>query len=290
MDLRICLAGVAFSLRATPEVRALAVHPDYLPFLNALAPADEGARFEAVDVAGADWPQDDPAIWRWTSFMWRLGDFGAAGLRLDVRDLVKKEYLPVALLDTDFGAGELRVRRREPQPAYVLNYPEGQIVLLNRLAMFQAGLVHSSAVVIEGRGYLFCGRSGAGKTTIARLWKQRGCSLLCDDRNIVRWIGDGPFACSTPWHGEDPEVNAINVPLGGIFHLHQASENRVEPIPEPEAIARLYATSLAPFYDRDSTARVLDAYMRCLAHAPSYDLYFTPDLRALDACLAVISA
>lgn len=220
--------------------------------------------------------------------MWRMGDFGDDGLRIDVRDLTKQAYIPVALLHRDFSRGSVVVRRREPQPAYALNYPEGQVILLNRLALLQAGLVHSSAIVIDGRGYLFCGRSGAGKTTIARLWKKAGHTLLCDDRNMVRRIGNRAFACSTPWHGEDPEVNAINVPLGGIFHLHQATVNRVERIPVATAVARLYATSLAPFYDRASAACVLDTYANCLEHVPSYDLYFTLDLRAIEACLRAI--
>lgn len=220
--------------------------------------------------------------------MWRLGDFGDDGLRLDVRDLTEKAYTPAALLHRDFSGGSVLVRRREPQPAYALNYPEGQIILLNRLALLQAGLVHSSAMVIEGRGYLFCGRSGAGKTTIARLWKRAGYTLLCDDRNMVRLIGGVAVACSTPWHGEDPEVNALNVPLGGIFHLHKAKGNWVEPIPVAKAVARLYATTLAPFYDRVSAACVLDTYADCLEHVPSYELHFTPDLRAIDACLRAI--
>ncbi len=288
MDVRVCIAGVAFTFSAGPGVDAVCLHPDYLPFLDARTASEHGASIHVLARAGDDWPQTHPSAWRWESFMWRLGDFSEMGIRLDVRDLIEKKYVPVALLHADFGSGDVVVRQRKPRPAFALNYPEGQIILLNRLAMLQAGLVHSSALVIDGRGYLFCGRSGAGKTTIARLWKQRGGMLLCDDRNIVRWMNGCPFVCSTPWHGEDPEVNPVNVPLGGIFHLHQAPENRVEEIPMTQAVARLYATSLAPFYDRTSARLVLDGYVRCLDSVPSYDLHFTPDLRATDAVLRVI--
>lgn len=41
--------------------------------------------------------------------------------------------------------------------------------------------LHGSAVVLEGRAYLFIGRSGAGKSTTAYEFVRRGATLLADD-------------------------------------------------------------------------------------------------------------
>lgn len=53
-------------------------------------------------------------------------------------------------------------------------------------------VLHASAVLVGGRAVLFCGESGAGKSTIAAALNQRGYPVICDD---VCAIGlDGPHA------------------------------------------------------------------------------------------------
>lgn len=45
--------------------------------------------------------------------------------------------------------------------------------------------LHGSAVVLEGKAYLFIGRSGAGKSTTAYEFVRRGAQLLADDLIVV---------------------------------------------------------------------------------------------------------
>lgn len=66
--------------------------------------------------------------------------------------------------------------------------------------------VHASCVSLEGRGYLFLGRSGTGKSTHARRWMEAfpGCRLLNDDNPVLR-VEDGTVtAYGTPWSGKTP--------------------------------------------------------------------------------------
>ena len=60
-----------------------------------------------------------------------------------------------------------------------------QIVLARALAERRACFLHSCGVIIDGRGLLFVGHSGAGKSTMMSLLRSTG-TALCDDRNIVR--------------------------------------------------------------------------------------------------------
>ena len=52
-------------------------------------------------------------------------------------------------------------------------------------------LVHASVIANSGKGYIFLGRSGTGKSTHSRLWLKyiKGSSLLNDDNPIIRVIG-----------------------------------------------------------------------------------------------------
>ena len=49
-------------------------------------------------------------------------------------------------------------------------------------------LMHSSVTVKDGKGYVFLGKSGTGKSTHSQLWINNieGCELLNDDNPVIR--------------------------------------------------------------------------------------------------------
>jgi serine kinase of HPr protein (carbohydrate metabolism regulator) len=52
--------------------------------------------------------------------------------------------------------------------------------------------MHACGLVDRGDGYLFCGRSGAGKSTSAGLW-QREPRVLNDDRVLIQRSAHGDY-------------------------------------------------------------------------------------------------
>ena len=63
------------------------------------------------------------------------------------------------------------------------------------------GLVVHGCGMFDGsdEAYLFVGQSGAGKTTMARLWHaEPGVLILSDDRVILRSEPDGVWMYGTP--------------------------------------------------------------------------------------------
>jgi hypothetical protein len=54
-------------------------------------------------------------------------------------------------------------------------------------------VLHASAVCVNGRAVLFCGQSGAGKSTIAAALGQRGYDLLSDDVCAISLDGGAPM-------------------------------------------------------------------------------------------------
>ncbi len=61
------------------------------------------------------------------------------------------------------------------------------------LLLHQRGSVvlHASAVAVDGRAMLFCGNSGAGKSTMAAALARRGYVLLADDQCLLTGLGQG---------------------------------------------------------------------------------------------------
>ena len=101
--------------------------------------------------------------------------------------------------------------------------------------------VHASCVSIEGKSYLFLGKSGTGKSTHARQWLQAfpDCRLLNDDNPALR-IEDGKvMVYGTPWSGKTSCYKNEGYPVAGIARLRQAKTNSFSPLEGPEIFATL---------------------------------------------------
>lgn len=149
-------------------------------------------------------------------------------------------------------------------------------------------MMHSSCVLAEGKVLLFSGMSGAGKTTLARLWREQGATLLNDERNMLVPRKSQIRAGASPWHGEENQINPATGPLAAIFFLKQAPLNQLRPMPLSESLGRMMTTAFIPVYMPEGTSRTLDACAAILEKVPAYELSFTPDARAIDLCRSVL--
>ena len=87
--------------------------------------------------------------------------------------------------------------------------------------------VHASSVILDGKAYLFMGKSGTGKSTHSRLWMKAfpGCKLMNDDNPTILISNDVVMAAGTPWSGKTPCYIDVIAPVGGVVKLKQAEFN-----------------------------------------------------------------
>jgi hypothetical protein len=285
---RFTLAGLGFELQAAGHEPKLQLPPAFEPFLSS-DNAPPVASYRVSPDASAELQAIAKILWHCDT--WRFGLTEAETYAIELHTVATDSWVPIANLSRDFSGGTINCRygRWATIAPFVLNYPYDQAILLNRLVQFGAGVVHACGVVVDGRGLIFGGPSDVGKTTLARLWRKDSATLLNDDRVILR-TGDGKATLSgSPWHGEESEVRAQTVPLRAIFHLKQARENKVRKLAATEALAKLIATTVAPFYLKENMERLLESWAQIVELVPSYVLEFTPDRRALDACRAALA-
>lgn len=97
-------------------------------------------------------------------------------------------------------------------------------------------LIHSSVAVNGGMGYMFLGKSGTGKSTHTRLWRENvpGTGLLNDDNPVIRFENGRVMVYGTPWSGKTPCYRQHSAPVGGIVLLRQAPFNSIR-IPDSAA-------------------------------------------------------
>ena len=171
-----------------------------------------------------------------------------------------------------------------------VSYPLDQILLMHILALRQGAIVHAAGMVLDGRAFIFPGKSGAGKSTICRLLAARDeIELLSDDRMIVRKM-DGTFrAYGTPWPGEAGIAVNASAPLAGIFFLSHGTSNQIREIAVKDALNRLLPTMSIPWYDRGIVAQMLQLCEDLISTVPMYDLVFTPSHEVMDVITEFIS-
>ena len=152
-----------------------------------------------------------------------------------------------------------------------------RVLVAYRLTECGGVLLHSAGVASSGRGHLFFGRSGAGKTTLSRLAQESGRTVLSDDMNAICPSEDGalrieklPFAGDL---GRRPGPRS-SYPLASLNRLRQGS-NRVRPMATAEAVAALIAC--CPFVNCDPhRLDTLMGNLRELAHtAGAQELTFS---------------
>ena len=121
--------------------------------------------------------------------------------------------------------------------------------IVNKMLDYGAFLFHGSAICMDGDGYLFTAKSGTGKSTHTRLWREHFGERLVtvnDDKPLLRVMDDRVMVCGTPWDGKHRISTNVMVPLKGICILRRGLENRIRPISVQEALPILLQQSYRP--------------------------------------------
>ena len=147
-------------------------------------------------------------------------------------------------------------------------------------------LVHASTVEYEGKGYLFLGRSGTGKSTHSRLWLEyiKGAELLNDDNPIIRIIDEAIYVYGSPWSGKTSCYRNLRIPVGGIVRLRQASFNRITSLNGIKAYAALLPSCSCMKWNHDMADAVHSTIVKVIGIIPIYSLECLPDKEAAILC------
>lgn len=103
-------------------------------------------------------------------------------------------------------------------------------------------LFHGSCVAVDGVGYLFTAKSGTGKSTHTRLWRElfgTRAVMVNDDKPLIRVTEDGAVIFGTPWNGKHNLGENISVPLRAICVLERAKENCIKAVAKREVYSLL---------------------------------------------------
>jgi len=229
---------------------------------------------EPLEMPEAEQVFDCPPIWS----LLRRNGVSFVRIFADYPGLETTLVLPDHLQEAELlGSG---TTNRLPDPFYG---PTLELLMMTYLAEDRGAILHACGVAKEGRGLLFVGESGAGKSTMARMWaREEGFAVLSDDRVIVRPKGQGYWMYGTPWHGEAAFAAPLGVRLERIFFLKHGERNSLQESTGIDPLSRFVTCSFLPHWDDRGMAFSLEFLAELAATIPCQELTFTPDRRAID--------
>ena len=215
-----------------------ALLPSFAPFVLSVEEGEKAAEVIEVDICPSEvaavtdvedtFPQ--PVSFEWENARCTLRRRADGSYRIGIAPLDNLAVEAYADCTDRFRRNviSLPVALHPMAPFVVNNF----LMMIYTFATAERGtlMVHASVIRYEGRGYLFLGKSGTGKSTHTRLWLKHieGSRLLNDDNPVVALdpkTGEATVY-GTPWSGKTPCYKNLEFPVAGMVRLRQASANR----------------------------------------------------------------
>ena len=189
----------------------------------------------------------------------------------------------------DFSTATLALRGEETLRTFAVN---NALMLMYAFASAGMGtlLVHASVIKYEGKGYLFLGKSGTGKSTHSGLWLKHiaGSELLNDDNPVVRVDEDGATVYGSPWSGKTPCYKNDCARIGAFVRIKQEPENHIARNKALQAFAILLPSMSSMKWDKGIYGNVCDSVGKLIEKVPLYTLGCRPDQEAAEVCHAEV--
>lgn len=152
-------------------------------------------------------------------------------------------------------------------------------------------LFHSSVVSLEGKAYMFLGKSGTGKSTHSQLWLKHieGTELVNDDNPVVRIIDGEARVYGSPWSGKTPCYRNVDYPIGGIVKLKQAPANSIQRMGAIEAYVALAMSISGMRWKKWMGDGIHETENQLTASVPVWHLSCLPDQNAAELCHSTIA-
>lgn len=162
-----------------------------------------------------------------------------------------------------------------------------------QLLNFDGLMLHSSALIMDGRAYLFSAPCGTGKSTHVCLWRRvfgdDRVRVLNDDKPALR-LEDGVwYAYGTPWSGKTGQNLNLRAPLGGICIIERGETNEIAPFTGPQMV-KMVLSQTTELRDPMLRLKQLDLLDKLLTQVPVWKLKCNMDPEAARVSHAAMSA
>lgn len=154
----------------------------------------------------------------------------------------------------------------------------------SKLLKEEAIVMHASYVDWNGKAILFCGQSGAGKSTQASLWeKYEGAEIINGDRVLLKKKDGIWHAYGYPCCGSSAICKNEMLQVHAIVMLEHGTDNIIQPMSVGSKMRAFIAGSERYLWDDSELDQVCAIAEQIIAEVPMYRFSCTPDRDAVDA-------
>lgn len=198
------------------------------------------------------------------------------------RDYIVEDAEPdfsISVTDEEIAAeGEVG----EFHPAY-LEYLAIYRKISEKILEYNGLLMHGVLLECDGKGILFCAKSGVGKTTHTALWKKlcgERCEIINGDKPLIRIIDGKVYAYGTPWNGKEGIHKNKRCELSAICFIVRGEENVIEDVVE-DKVSRALGQTYMP-KEPVKMMKTLELVDEILAKVTCKKLFCNTDISAAE--------
>lgn len=142
---------------------------------------------------------------------------------------------------------------------------------------FDGMFIHSAIVSVDDEGYMLLGKSGAGKSTQAGLWKKyfgEKCEIINGDKPVIRFFEDGIYAYGSPWCGEQGWYVNKKVCLKAACFINKSDTNSITRQATAVTFSKIHSQTVVP-KRADRRVKHYELLDELLGGIEFYELYAT---------------
>ncbi|MGN1032751.1 MAG: hypothetical protein ACI4PU_04755 [Intestinibacter sp.] len=146
-----------------------------------------------------------------------------------------------------------------------------------------AVIFHGVLMEYKGMGIIVSAPSGTGKTTHARMWRDKKNALIINGdkclcvKDCGNWIGYG-----MPWCGTSGEYINRSVSIRAVVILEQSEANSIERLSVLDGFKRGIENVLFPTWESSLNVKAIDLLNDVVSSVPVYNLKCRPDLESVE--------
>lgn len=145
-------------------------------------------------------------------------------------------------------------------------------------------LMHGVLLECDGKGVLFCAKSGVGKTTHTTLWKKlygERCEIVNGDKPLIRIIDGKVYAYGTPWNGKEGIHKNKRCELSAICFIVRGEKNEITDV-GADKVQRALTQTYMPKNDPIKMLKTLELVDEILSKVTCKKLFCNTDISAAE--------
>jgi hypothetical protein len=191
---------------------------------------------------------------------------------------------PCAFMQGDAECKKFTITTRGSESDVTFGFNNTLMVIFTMCtAKRQTLLMHSATVENGGKGYMFLGASGQGKSTHSNKWVEyiKGSTLINDDNPVIRIADDGtPVVYGSPWSGKRPIYKNVHYPIGGMAAIEQDKRNHIRKESIPTAFGIMLSSCSTLKFDKEIHINICSTISKLLERITIHTLFCLPDEEA----------